>query len=445
MINLGVGSYIKRIASLTLTTWSAQFVNIIGNIVLLPLIAKVLTEVGLGVWLAFLLWVSFSMLLDAGLSVTVSRFIAYSFKKENVGGISLRYLSIPPSTGDVILASSKIYVGINALVIIGVFVSLYFADLSIVQEYQGMTNLNFAIGVVLYTFMTLNASRISGILQGLGQVIKVKRIELIVNIIRLLLLLLALLLFKTLGALFIGAILSQTLRLLILRRVYTNDFVDLKSVVLSDTKIYKELLSTSVKVGLIGASGFVISSFTALYMTTLESNDESIEFLLLHKLLLTVFSFSMSILHVRSHEFNRYISEANYNGLLRVFRDNRLLSLLAYTVPTVIIALGWDFVAGGLFGITTGSLNRALMLIMLISGILEINHSYYATVYLAFNRIPFLLPSILSAVAIIMFLPLGLSRLGVTGIVLVPFTVQLLWNNWYPIWLVHRRLGWGLW
>lgn len=70
--------------------------------------------------------------------------------------------------------------------------------------------------------------------------------------------------------------------------------------------------------------------------------------------------------------------------------------------------------------------------LLLITGLLEMNHSFCATLLLLDNRVPFMKAALLSGGAIV-----GLSSLvmyttswGVLGALAVPFLVQLMYNNW---------------
>ena len=206
-------------------------------------------------------------------------------------------------------------------------------------------------------------------------------------------------------------------------------------------ELFKELLFSSGKVGILGVCGFVISSFTAIYFSSLEGTNEVVEFLLLHKFILTFFGFSMSLLYAKAPDFNRLIANEDFTNLRRVFRRYLVRSLMAYLLPSIVLFFGWEFIVGEVFSVTTGSLGSIVFVILIAAGVLEINHTYYATLYIGFNKVPFVIPAAISALTIVLLMPTWFSYYGVLGVVLVPFVTQLAFNNWYPVFLVRRKLG----
>ena len=73
---------------------------------------------------------------------------------------------------------------------------------------------------------------------------------------------------------------------------------------------------------------------------------------------------------------------------------------------------------------------------------LELNHSECASVISTDNRVPYVVPSLVSGGVIVAmtFVVLRFTTLGLLGVVLVQGVVQAAYNNWrWPLW-VFREL-----
>lgn len=87
-----------------------------------------------------------------------------------------------------------------------------------------------------------------------------------------------------------------------------------------------------------------------------------------------------------------------------------------------------------------------IMSIYLLSVTLECNHSNFATLITTKNEIPFVASGLLSGFFIVTLtlISLKFSSLGLLGVVIVPFIVQLCYNNWkWPLW-VFKDLDMGI-
>ena len=109
-------------------------------------------------------------------------------------------------------------------------------------------------------------------------------------------------------------------------------------------------------------------------------------------------------------------------------------------------ALGIVFAAPwllSLIGSSTELPSRLICVLYLVIMALELNHSEFASVISTGNRIPYVVPSLVSGAVIVVltFLCLKFTSLGLLGVVLVQGLVQAAYNNWkWPLW-VFRELG----
>lgn len=86
----------------------------------------------------------------------------------------------------------------------------------------------------------------------------------------------------------------------------------------------------------------------------------------------------------------------------------------------------------GLLGSRNTLLPAGSLILLLVTGLFEMNHSLSATLLLLENRVPFMKAAVLSGLLIVCLSSLILSQtgLGVLGALAVPFVVQLAYNNW---------------
>jgi len=85
-----------------------------------------------------------------------------------------------------------------------------------------------------------------------------------------------------------------------------------------------------------------------------------------------------------------------------------------------------------LMGSRSSLLPMSSLLLLLVTGMLEMNHSFSATLLLLDNRVPFVKASVISGFLIVILssLVLAHTRMGLIGALAIPFSVQLAYNNW---------------
>ena len=108
-------------------------------------------------------------------------------------------------------------------------------------------------------------------------------------------------------------------------------------------------------------------------------------------------------------------------------------------------ALGIIFVAPYLLELIKSQTmlpSRLICVLYLVIVALELNHSEFASVISTENKIPYVVPSLVSGGVIVLltFIALKFTTLGLLGVVLVQGIVQAAYNNWrWPLW-VFREL-----
>jgi hypothetical protein len=73
-----------------------------------------------------------------------------------------------------------------------------------------------------------------------------------------------------------------------------------------------------------------------------------------------------------------------------------------------------------------------ILIVYMVVILLELNHSFFATMIVIGNKVPFVSVSLITAAVIVLgsFLSLAFTSAGVLGLVLVQGIVQLSYSNW---------------
>lgn len=137
---------------------------------------------------------------------------------------------------------------------------------------------------------------------------------------------------------------------------------------------------------------------------------------------------------------NQWRAQGLLERIARLFRRRIVLALLTFVAGgALLLSLGPTLLA--LVHPQTPLLPAGVLAVLLLIQLLEMHHSLYAWLVVSENVNPFLLPSLLSGVAIVLLSLLLTPRLGLWGMLLATGAVQLCFNNWWPVLRAVRGLG----
>lgn len=207
-------------------------------------------------------------------------------------------------------------------------------------------------------------------------------------------------------------------------------------------QILSALTPNAIRSGLTGLGGFVINKSSILIGGAFLGLD-----------VLAMYGLTLQCLDVLNRcgsvIYQAYIprlaqarAQRDYATLRRIFRMNVLSIVLIY----VFGGCGWlllgDWVLD-VIGSQTPFVPTAVLLVMLVANMLEVNHANAAGFIMADNRIPFFIPSLLSGAAalILMWLMIGPLDMGIWGLVLGPALAQLAYQNWKWPSMVVKEIG----
>lgn len=415
-----------------------------SNIIILPLILKILPSEEVGVWYVFLAIGSFMQLLDLGFTPTIMRNISYA----HAGAKELQKEGVPSSLNSggvsnyqliwqLIIVSKQLYFYIA---IITLFFLITFGSWYIVSICKMLDNMSFILlAWLIYClgiFFNFYYSYWMPVLTGIGKIKQSQKAAAISHSFYLLTATTGLLCSYGLMALALAFLLSGfILRYLSKRYFYKlpefNNYRNTHLLKEQKKNLFLIIWFNARRIGLVQAGGYLIVQANTLLCSTYLGLKTTAAYGVSLQLFMVLMTFSTIL-------FRTYLPAINE---ARVKRDlNKLRCYLGLT-----ILVGWFlfFNGAGLIiflgdsilqwiGSKTSLLNREMLAFMAVYLFLETNHSNFATFIVTRNEVPFVKASLYSGILIVMISLsfLKFSGLGLWGLLLSQAGVQLLYNNW---------------
>jgi len=206
-----------------------------------------------------------------------------------------------------------------------------------------------------------------------------------------------------------------------------------------DKELFNYLWSPTWRQGLIQIGGYLINNANALVITKIGDVKVISAFLLTQRLVNMGRQFAQAPLYANLPSIVGTIGSGDFLGGFKKSIPYLRLSVVLFVIFSVLMLFAEDVF--GLLRLNFTILSRVSLVLFLGTMLLEMHHGMHAQIYMGTNKVPFLIPSLISGMLI-----LGLSyrlaeNYGVLSVLFVQFLVQLLFNNWYPIRLNLRLSG----
>lgn len=429
--------------------WSAAayFLKIGSSLLLLPIILKFLAVDEVAIWYIFSSITGFVLLFDFGFSPTIIRNVTYIYcgatdlKKEGIeefhnnGNRTVDYGLL----NAFIHTIRKIYLALSAgaallLVTLG---SYYFYSI-LKPENLHLDILIWITWIVfiLSTITNLYYLHLTNLLIGRGLVKKAQKAIVWGNLLYIVLALIAAIL--NLGLL--GIVCSNFLGNLINRHISYRSFFERETKCrLSDVgvrkfegkQLFEKVFYNAKKMGVVTLGGFLINKAGFFLVTVFFPLTIVAQYGLTMQLLSIVST--LSVIY-----FNTYLPLLNSNYISKKFET--LKSQLGISLVIMLISYIGAYSGLAIFGkflLTAIGSNVELIgfdfiFVLFIASFLESQHSIMATVLTFENRIPFVMPAIISGLLIVLFALalLWFFDISLWAIILPQLIVQLAYNNW---------------
>lgn len=435
-------------------TWSyvAKLFQIGSGLVTLPLILRLLTKEEVGMNYLMLTVSSIVGLMDFGFSPQFGRNFTYvnsgarrlcreGVEEERGGSIDWHLLSVLISTARFVY---------RRLSVLALIVMLTFGTGYIWYLTEGFTNVNNSLYIwILYSFSTyfnIYFSYYSSLLTGSGMIRESSQAAILSKSAYLVLCTLFLLLGWGLFAVVAANFIAPFVQRYVSYRAYFKP--ELKARLAEQTVTRKDIRETfsviwfnAKKLGInfIGAYAvnkmgmFIIGFF--LPLATIGS----------YGLLTQLTTIVTGIANTMFVTYLPKVSNCRVTGDRPMLKRTISFSMVVGQIIMLAGALGIIFVAPYLLELIKSQTmlpSRLICVLYLVIVALELNHSEFASVISTENKIPYVVPSLVSGGVIVLltFIALKFTTLGLLGVVLVQGIVQAAYNNWrWPLW-VFREL-----
>lgn len=435
-------------------SYASTAITIGAGVILLPFILHRMDTETVGIWNIFQTINFLVLIVDFGFRPSFSRSISYIFS--GVRSFDKQGVKQTETTDvDYGLLAETIHVmqRLYRYMALGIFVFLLTAGSAyfhlLMSKYSGdHTDAWMAwFMLVLISSFNLYTYYYDALLEGKGYILRNRQITIISMLTYLVSAVVLIECGFGLSAIVAAQVLNVLVRRVLSYRVfYTPDMRALLESYKKATsrerqrEILSALTPNAVRSGLTGVGGFVVNKSAMLIGGAFLGLD-----------VLAMYGLTVQCLDVLNRcgsvIYQAYIprlaqarAQRDYATLGRIFRLNVISIVLIY----VLGGCGWlllgDWVLD-VIGSQTPFVPTAVLLVMLVANMLEVNHANAAGFIMADNRIPFFIPSLLSGAAtlVLMWLFLGPLHLGLWGLVLAPAIAQLCYQNWrWPLMLLSE-------
>lgn len=413
-----------------------------AGVILLPFILHKMPQETVGIWNIFQTITALVMLLDFGFRPTFARNISYIFS----GVKSLQRNGVAHTTSEAavdysllkgtLLAMKRFYrwMALAVFALLATAGTAYFYY--ILQKYSGDHQDALIAWILLIAINCYNLYTMyyDSLLTGKGYVKRNQQINMLGQ---------AVYISIAIGLIYAGlgltAIVASQLVSTIIRRVltyrvfFTKELkIQLQEVEGNDSKqILKTITPNAIKIGMTQFGGIVINKSSILLGSAFLSLEE-----------VACYGITLQVMDILARCATVFYQ--SYMPKLAQCRAEKDLSQLKHYYIRCTISMWVVFLVGGLALVFMGNwalsiiksqtyfLPTAMLCTMLFISALEHNHAISAGFIMADNKIPFFIPSLVSAAATVLLLWIFLSPLhmGVWGLILAPGVAQLAYQNW---------------
>ena len=450
-------NFIKIINNATIMTFLSTFSRFGIGIAVLPLIILKFNSYEISLWLYLTTLLGFISLASFGFGQSIVRCINYFLAGYNSIPKSINQFNYTfekldnhkiinkKGIGDILFLTSRIYILLSIFAVflistLGVLISWNIMSLG---SHSIENWLSFGLVGLIAIFRILFSRSVS-IIEGFNFVAKIRLLETLFGLSKIILFTILILLDFNILHLFLMELLLQLIANFYSNRMISQ-IINKKNIAYSkilNLEIFNQIWPSTWRYGLMLFGSHFINNGTALVVAQLSDTSLIASYLLTVRILVIIRSLSIS-------QFN-----ANYPSLINLvvsknfYKVKKSLSLIIRNAILVLcITLFTIFLSGNdlinFFSKDIRIIDNYLFIIMSVGIVLEAHHGFHANIYLSTNHVPFLWPGLISGLLIILISFILVQSYGLLGIVLTQFFIQLSFNNWFPVYLNLKLLKWN--
>lgn len=429
-------TWLRRLSDSSLV-WSilSQGVRVGGYLLVLPIALRTITEHEMEIWWLFVTAQGLAVQADFGLGTSIGRGLTYMLAgaAEFRPNVSDTIVDAPnPKVLDFLAATAKIYTKV-IIVAAGILLLFSFFVIDRIKRTGAGTEVivswfGYSAGVLLL----LASMRQTSLLNGADKIKLVQRLQLLSSGAGISFTAVGLSLGLKFYALAGGSLLTGLIQYYAGKHFVVRTFGRLLPNPSSQEirAFSMQLWPIAWKSGMVCLGAFLIYNSNVFWASKLLGQPEASRYPLTLKVMQLLMVFCSLPLTVRMTYLTTLMAKNRNNQAWNYFLQRHAIGLAGM----ICAVLGLYFFGNqALQAIDSQSrmLDGPALLFMGLIFVLEFNHAYFASILMARNEFPFILPAFLSGIAI--FIGSGLAGLqyGLWGILICVFVVQLSWNNWW--------------
>lgn len=410
-----------------------------GYVFIMPVALRTIEPQHLGLWYVLVALGGLSTLADLGFSQTVGRFAVALTSGE--GWVSKFGIASPTTEGAVRLnfrsfinAAKKIHMSaalVSTLILLAAAQVTYFADKQS-SAHGWQTQAAFWMFLVT-TAYSVYSKWLPSVLTGLQEVTYVAKQTVLGTLAYLVVTTCALVLDGGIVALALGQAVQPLLTNFRLNsRMHERTACFPNDGGRDESRILSVLWPNSWRVGVVMLGAYLINNANILIASRFLTLEETASYGLSMQLFTILTTIAYMLVQARMPEISALRQVPNIAAICPLFGRQLIFALGIFILGSSVILLVGDLCLI-LIKSQTSLLPPTILAFMAVYRLLEFHHGAFAMLVMSGNRVPFVLPSIVSGACIIV-LSLWLAPIsGVWGLLIAVAGVQALFNNWWPV------------
>lgn len=415
----------------------AQFLNLGVGIIVLPMALRMLNPEDLNFWLILNYVYTFSALMESSFSPNISRNItfvlsgvrklsAWGFKEQDPGykkdGIDWNlYRSLMKSINVIYLA-----LAIFLLFFIGVLGTYLVVEKSGILQYRNIWFL-----YVGFISLGVYLGKYAAVTTGWGRVDVNNRALILSKLVYIFLSFLSLYFGYGIEGLVYSFVVQSFFARFVPIYFYRTVRVPENLNQEVEVNTLNVILPNSLRTMAVAISGFIITRGIVFIANANLPVEEVAPFTLSHQVVMVVCSVAVVFVQLAQAQIAKYSADKNRIQMIRnLVVSLRMMMGFMFLGAAVIFFAGADILT--LLGSKTQLVAPQMILLLFVIGLLETNHSLFASFIMAKNEVPFVGPAIISALTIMVGAYWSIYQYkSIVFALFFQFAVQAAYNNWY--------------
>lgn len=441
----------------TIMSWADQVITVGGSIFILPLLLKKFDEIEISFWFLINVFIQLTFLADSGFGPTLIRAVSYfkagatelpknkkEYERTRAKGLKPNYEKLLS-----LLVTSKtiyIYVSWGAVVLMSTVGLLIVWNILSLSNFRSDFILSFIL-IIINSYVILQNAKWKSFMIGLDYVAKISRFQAVLGSFRLVSYITILLIDPNILYLITFNLLSS-LATLIYLRILVRKWFSYNGYPIKNSKqkfnkvIFDSIWSATWKMGGIHWGNYLVNYGTSIIIAQINNTSLMANFLFTQRLIFIFRRISEVPFYANIQKVYSLMSKKEFLNVKKLVSKYLFLSVVILSTSLSLSGIFGNWILE-LLEIETRLVSGWIFIFLALSIILEIHASMHRNIYISTNHIPFLLPIIISGVAFIISGFLTFPYIGLLGIIILQFLIQLSCNYWYPVYLSFRLINWG--